>query len=273
MIAVNFISAGSSGTTGLRGYPSLHSPLSLPSPPSPKPERSGSRLGRPWRLGRLGRRRCRPIEPDPGNAGVGTAAVMCGPPAGSGWRFSFLGGDPEQGGMPMDRQGLRRLVELAIAVALTAVLSQIRVYKLPQGGSITAGSMVPIFYVALRWGFRWGVLAGLLAGVVNYITEPFYVHPVQVLLDYPIAFGAIGLAGLFQRRPVAGVVVGGAGRFVAHFLSGIVFFASYAPKGVSPAVYSAVYNGSYMLPEVIISSILTVLVLRAMERVQPVQPA
>jgi len=175
--------------------------------------------------------------------------------------------------MPMDRQGLRRLVELAIAVALTAVLSQIRVYKLPQGGSITAGSMVPIFYVALRWGFRWGLLAGLLAGVVNYITEPFYVHPVQVLLDYPIAFGAIGLAGLFQRRPVAGVVVGGAGRFVAHFLSGIVFFASYAPKGVSPVVYSAVYNGSYMLPEVIISSILTVLVLRAMERVQPVQPA
>ena len=115
----------------------------------------------------------------------------------------------------MDRQGLRRLVELAIAVALTTVLSQIRVYKLPQGGSITAGSMVPIFYVALRWGFRWGLLAGLLAGVVNYITEPFYVHPVQVLLDYPIAFGAIGLAGLFQRRPVAGVVVGGAGRFVA----------------------------------------------------------
>src|SRR2546428_464846 len=114
---------------------------------------------------------------------------------------------------------------------------------------------------------------GLLAGVVNYITEPFYVHAVEVLLDYPIAFGAIGLAGLFQRRPVAGVVVGGAGRFVAHFLSGIVFFASYAPKGVSPAVYSAVYNGSYMLPEVIISSILTVLVLRAMERVQPVQPA
>ncbi len=102
----------------------------------------------------------------------------------------------------MDRQGLRRLVELAIAVALTAVLSQIRVYKLPQGGSITAGSMVPIFYVALRWGFRWGLLAGLLAGVVNYITEPFYVQP-----------------------------------------------------------------------EVIISSILTVLVLRAMERVQPVQPA
>src|SRR5207244_10813364 len=105
-----------------------------------------------------------------------------------------------------------RLAELAIAVDLTTVLSQIRVYKLPQGGSITAGSMVPIFYVALRWGFRWGLLAGLLAGVVNYIIEPFYVHPVQVLLDYPIAFGAIGLAGLLQRRPRAGVAVGRRGR-------------------------------------------------------------
>src|SRR2546430_16815413 len=142
MIVVNFISAGSSGTTGLRGHHSLHSPLSLPSPPSPKPERSGSRLGRQWRLGRLGRRRCRPIEPDPGNAGVGTAAVMCGPPAGSGWRFSFLGGDlDEQGGMPMDRQGLRRLVELAIAVALAAVVSPISGLKLPPGGSVHPGTL------------------------------------------------------------------------------------------------------------------------------------
>lgn len=173
----------------------------------------------------------------------------------------------------MERQSLRRLVELAIAVALVAVLSQVRVYKLPQGGSITAGSMVPIFYVALRWGARWGVLAGALAGVVNYITDPFFVNPAQVLLDYPIAFGLTGLAGLFQRSPVLGVVVGGAGRFAAHFASGIVFFASYAPPGMSPAVYSAVYNGSYMLVEVIISSILTVLVLRAMERIRPVQPA
>src|SRR5947208_15038006 len=117
MIVVNFISAGSSGTTGLRGHHSLHSPLSLPSPPSPKPERSGSRLGRQWRLGRLGRRRCRPIETDPGNAGVGTAAVMCGPRAGSGWRFSLLGGGLDEAGrMLLDRGGLRRLVDVALDI-------------------------------------------------------------------------------------------------------------------------------------------------------------
>ena len=173
----------------------------------------------------------------------------------------------------MNRQDLRRLVEIGFAVALVAVLSNIRVYKLPQGGSITAGSLVPIFYIALRWGGKAGLLAGVLAGAVNYILEPFFVHPAQVLLDYPVAFGLLGLAGFFQRSPVIGIVVGGLGRFLAHFISGVVFFASYAPEGTSPAVYSAVYNGSYMLPEVIISIVLTLLVLRAMQRIRPVQPA
>jgi len=173
----------------------------------------------------------------------------------------------------MHRRELQRLVEIGIAVALVAVLSNVRVYKLPQGGSITAGSLVPIFYIALRWGGKAGVLAGVLAGVVNYILEPFFVHPVQVLLDYPVAFGLLGVAGFVQRSPAVGIVLGGVGRFLAHFVSGIVFFASYAPEGTSPAVYSAVYNGSYMLPETVISVILTLLVVRAMARVRPVQPA
>lgn len=173
----------------------------------------------------------------------------------------------------MDRHRLQRLVEIGIAVALVAVLSNIRVYKMPQGGSITAGSLVPIFYIALRWGGKAGVLAGVLAGVVNYILEPFFVHPVQLLLDYPVAFGLLGVAGFLQRSPVIGIVIGGLGRFLAHFVSGVVFFASYAPEGVSPAVYSAVYNASYMLPETIISVVLTLLVVRAMGRIRPVQPA
>ncbi|HLA23798.1 MAG TPA: energy-coupled thiamine transporter ThiT [bacterium] len=170
----------------------------------------------------------------------------------------------------MNRRDLQRLVEIGIAVALVAVLSNVRVYKLPQGGSITAGSLVPVFYIALRWGGKAGMLAGVLAGLVNYILEPFYVHPLQVLLDYPVAFGALGLAGFFPRSPALGIVIGGAGRFLAHFLSGIVFFASYAPKGTSPVVYSAVYNGSYMLPEIVISIVLTLLVVRAMQRARPV---
>ncbi len=169
----------------------------------------------------------------------------------------------------MSREQLRRLTETAIAVALVAVLSNVKVYQLPQGGSITAGSMVPIFYIALRWGGPWGLLAGVLAGAVNFITDRFAVHPIQVLLDYPLAFGALGLAGFFRRSPTLGIVVGGAGRWLAHFISGVVFFASYAPKGVSPWVYSAVYNGSYMLPEIVISVVLTVLLLRSLRRLEP----
>jgi thiamine transporter len=170
----------------------------------------------------------------------------------------------------MSRRDLLRLVEIGIAVALVAVLSNIRVYKLPQGGSITAGSLVPVFYIALRWGGRTGVLAGVLAGLANYVFEPVFVHPVQALLDYPVAFGALGLAGFLPRSPVLGIILGGVGRFLAHFLSGVVFFASYAPEGTSPALYSAIYNGSYMLPEIVISIVLTLLVVRAMQRARPV---
>src|SRR3989337_1463661 len=118
------------------------------------------------------------------------------------------------------REQLRRLTETAIAVALVAVLSNVKVYQLPQGGSITAGSMVPIFYIALRWGGPWGLLAGVLAGVVNFITDRFAVHPIQVLLDYPLAFGALGLAGFFRRSPTLGIVVGGARRWLAPARAG-----------------------------------------------------
>ncbi len=73
-----------------------------------------------------------------------------------------------------------------------------------------------------------------------------------MLLDYPLAFGMLGLAGFFQNRPFLGVNIGIVGRFLAHFISGIVFFASYA-EGMHPWVYSAIYNGSYLLPELVIS--------------------
>lgn len=164
---------------------------------------------------------------------------------------------------------VRRLTEGAIAIALAAVLHQVRIYQAPYGGSITAASMVPIFVYALRWGPGWGVGAGVLDGLVVYVLEPYFVGPAQFLLDYPVAFGLLGLAGFFVRQPVVGVFVGGAARFVSHFVSGVLFFAQYAPKGMSPVAYSLLYNGAYMLPEVVISIVLGVLVLRALPRTQP----
>ena len=148
------------------------------------------------------------------------------------------------------------LAESIICIALSAVLNLIKVFALPQGGSITAASMIPILWLALRRGTRIGVMAGVVFGLVVLVTEPYVFHPVQVLLDYPAAFGALGLAGVFRKVPLAGVGVGTVGRFLAHFASGIIFFASFAPAGMNPVVYSAIYNGSYMLVEFVVSAVI-----------------
>lgn len=147
------------------------------------------------------------------------------------------------------------MAEMATTVALAYALSLIVPFRLPQGGSVTAVSMVPILWFALRRGPKMGVSEGVVYGFVRTLRQPFIVHPIQFLLDYPLAFGALGLAGLFRKHPILGVVVGISGRFVCHFLSGVVFFAAYAPAGMSSAVYSAVYNGSYLIVELVFSII------------------
>jgi len=113
--------------------------------------------------------------------------------------------------------------------------------------------MVPILWLALRRGPKVGLFAATLYGVVQFALGPYIFHPAQVLLDYPVAFGLLGVAGFFQKRPFIGVTLGIVGRFVAHFFSGIIFFAIYAPEGMHPAIYSAVYNGGYLLVELVIS--------------------
>ena len=154
------------------------------------------------------------------------------------------------------------IAETVMFVALATVLSYLKLFSLPQGGSVTAASMVPILWLALRRGPKVGLFAATVYGLVQFALGPYIYHPAQVLLDYPIAFGLLGLAGFFQKRPFIGVSLGIIGRFVAHFLSGIIFFSSYAPEGMHPAVYSAVYNGGYLLVELVIS-IYVIYLLRA----------
>jgi thiamine transporter len=156
----------------------------------------------------------------------------------------------------------RALSEIVVVIALSTVLSYIKIYHLPQGGSITAGSMVPLLWLSLRRGAKIGLFASIVYGIVQLLIEPFVYHPVQVLLDYPIAFGALGLAGFFKRYPLIGVAVGILGRFVSHLLSGVIFFANYAPVGMSPIVYSAIYNGSYLIGELVVSAVLTYIIIR-----------
>ena len=157
---------------------------------------------------------------------------------------------------------IKLLSETAGAVALAGALSLVKVFTFPQGGSTTLASMVPIFLLALRRGWKIGILAGLMLGLVVLIEEPFVVHPVQLLLDYPIAFGALGLAGFFRRQPLVGVGIGMMARFAAHFVSGVVFFATYAGD-LDPYTYSAIYNALYLIPEFVISAIAIWLLVRA----------
>lgn len=158
-------------------------------------------------------------------------------------------------------------------IALSTVLSQIKILAMPYGGSLTAGSMVPILLVGLRHGTKWGITAGVLTGLLNLIIDPQVYHPVQVLLDYPIAFGFLGLAGLARGKAEwAGSLLGSLalfGRFVAHVISGVIFFAEYAGDQ-NVWVYSILYNGGYMLPEMIVSALLLMALLPALRRALPV---
>lgn len=145
------------------------------------------------------------------------------------------------------------MTQVAMAVALTALLNAMQIAKMPQGGSVTPGSMIPLIFIALIYGTEVGVLAGFLFGIVNFIMGPFILNPVQVLFDYPLAFMLVGLAGLFKdRNKQLAVVVGMGARWLCHVISGVVFFSSYAGDQ-NPIIYSMVYNASYLIPETIIA--------------------
>ena len=165
-----------------------------------------------------------------------------------------------------------RVVPLAaLCLGLAFVLALIRVWTLPFGGSISL-EMMPLILLALRHGLWVGIAAGAVYGLLDLLIDPFIVHPVQVLFDYPLAFGVLGLAGFFQptvRGAILGTVVAVLARFLCHFVSGVVFFASYAPEGWNPFVYSAAYNLAYLVPSLAVALIAVVVLLRALERAQP----
>lgn len=164
----------------------------------------------------------------------------------------------------------RFIAEAGVSIALAGALHMIKLWQMPQGGSITLGTMVPLFILALRRGPVAGVIAGALYGVFEgWILsggKNFY-YPAQVILDYPVAFGVLGLAGFFHRTPAFGVLVASLARYGAHVLSGILFFGQYA-KGQPVVLYSLTYNALYLLPDFVIAIVLTLLVWERLERLQ-----
>ena len=159
-----------------------------------------------------------------------------------------------------------------ITIALSFALSYIRLFKLPQGGSVTFASLVPIMLFAYIYGAKKGVVVGFFYGLLQAIQDPFIIHPAQFLLDYPIAFAFIGLAGclkdvkLLPKYPqvkfVLSALIASIGRFIAHVLSGVFAFGAYAKdSGVENLfAYSTAYN-SFVFVDISIALVVGVLLL------------
>ena len=164
----------------------------------------------------------------------------------------------------------RKLAVCGMCIALAFMLNQVALFRMPMGGSITPASMLFIVLAGYWLGPVYGILAGISKGFLDVAMGAFYVHPIQLLLDYSLAFGMLGLAGFFRKTrfglPV-GYVVGVTGRFVMVFLSGFifwsgitseaVFFGGLTDRGFSGSVvYSFVYNVTYIVPEMIATLII-----------------
>lgn len=166
----------------------------------------------------------------------------------------------------------RLIAEMGVAIALAAVLHLVKLWEMPQGGSITLGTMVPLFIIALRRGPTVGALTGAVYGIVEgWILSGgrFFYYPAQVILDYPLAFGLLGLAGFFPRFPAFGITVGALARYASHVVSGALFFAQYAPKGQPVWLYSLGYNVAYLGPDFFVAIVLTLLVWERVSRISP----
>ena len=150
----------------------------------------------------------------------------------------------------------RKLVFSAVAVALAMITSMIKIIDMPMGGSVTLFSMLFICLIGYWFGAGAGIITGCAYGLLQFIIDPYMLSIPQVLIDYPLAFGALGLAGLFHKQKFGlqiGYIVGVIGRFVFAILSGVIFFADYAPEGMNPWIYSIVYQGSYLGAEAILT--------------------
>ena len=156
--------------------------------------------------------------------------------------------------------GTKQLVVCAMAVALAMVPSMLKIYSFPFGGSVTLFSMLFICFVGYLYGPATGMLTGAAYGVLQLLIEPYIYFPLQVLVDYPLAFGALGLSGCFSKSKhglVKGYLCGVLARYVFAVISGWLFFGEYAWDGWAALPYSLVYNGCYIFAE----AALTVLVL------------
>jgi thiamine transporter len=177
----------------------------------------------------------------------------------------------------------KRLATSAVLIALATVLSTFILFRLPNDGTVTAAGMLPVIAIALIYPTAWGiscaaafallqiVLAG--GGAFAVPTKNFICYAGVVSLDFIAAFGVLGLAGMIYRilgKKIWAIPFSTASviflRFICHFVSGIVIWGAYAPEGQSAAVYSLVYNGSYMGIEFVVTTAASVFISGFLQR-------
>ena len=170
----------------------------------------------------------------------------------------------------MDQSKTRMIAEAGVAIAIAQVLSFITLFHMPQGGSIKAASLVPLMIFAYRWGGTRGIWAGVVYGVLHFLLGfKSSIHYLSIILDYLVAYGAIGVCGYFKDNItglVSGSIVASALRWFTSVPSGAVVFASYAPQGQNPWIYSMIYNASYMIPDGILNIIVLLFLYQGVKR-------
>ena len=167
----------------------------------------------------------------------------------------------EKENVTMNHTKIRALTEGGIMVALATALSYVKLFELPQGGSVCIG-MLPIFLYCVRWGLKDGLICGFAYGLLQLIFDGAYAWGwTSMLLDYLVAFTVLGFAGLFFRREngiFVGTVLGCVLRFIVHFISGVTIYRIYEPTELfdttftNPYLYSAAYNGSYVAIDMVL---------------------
>lgn len=161
-----------------------------------------------------------------------------------------------------NRLSVRQLVFCAAAIALGTVLSNIKLFHFPTGGSITLLSMLVICLPGCWFGLGAGLMSGVAYGILQLLIDPYVLFPAQLIVDYLLAFGALGLSGLFvnaKNGVIKGYLAAVAGRYLFAVLSGWLFFGAYAWEGWNPLAYSLVYNAIYIFTEAAITIILLLL--------------
>lgn len=171
------------------------------------------------------------------------------------------------------RNHLRALCEGAVMVAIAQILSYIKLWEMPWGGSVVL-AMVPIILYAVRWGLGQGLIAAFVFSVLQFMFDGgFAIGWQSIVGDYLLAYTVLGLAGLFHgKKPgvFLGTVVAGCARFLVHYVVGATIWAEYMPEEffgmtmTTPWIYSFLYNMAYMLPNILITLVIFALLYKPM---------